>query len=165
MQLMKLLAVSGVTAAAGAMVSLWFAASPSLTLVPPLLVQGDASDTVTLKQHQSIQTVGAAIDDSFEGRGQTADEDTPPIPAPKHDLLEGLSGGVLALPAEQDVSQVMQAEPHDLAAPPQPKQQESVTAQLQEPPMRPIDVCDRQGLRKVYYTQDHHRYWRCVGRR
>jgi hypothetical protein len=94
MQVMRLLAMSGVIAAAGAMISLWFAVSPSLTFLPPV----DASGTVASQQHQSIETMGAAIDDSLVGRGQVADNDIPPIPAPKRDPLEGLIGGLLTLP-------------------------------------------------------------------
>ena len=94
MQMMRLLAMSGVIAAAGAMISLWFAVSPSLTFLPPLPVPVDASGTVASQQHQSIETMGAAIDDSLVGRGQVADNDIPPIPAPKRDPLEGLIGGL-----------------------------------------------------------------------
>jgi hypothetical protein len=43
MQVMRLLAVTGVTMAAGAMISLWFAVSPSLTLLPPLPAPVEAS--------------------------------------------------------------------------------------------------------------------------
>ena len=165
MQVMRLLAVSGVAMAAGAMISLWFAVSPSLTLLPPLPVPVDASGTVTSQQQQTNETVGAAITDTFEGRGQAADDEIPPIPVPKRDPLEGLIGGLLTLPLEQDEPQVRQAEPHDLAAPPQPERQESVTVVLQEPPTRPSDICAHQGQRRVYYTQNHHRYWRCADRR
>jgi hypothetical protein len=166
MQVMRLLAISGVTVAAGAMISFWFAVSPSLTLLPPLPVPVDASGTVTSQQHHGIETVGAAIDDSFKGRGQAAaDDDILTISAPKRDPLEGLIGGLLTLPLAQDAPQVSQAEPHDLAASPQPEQQESVTAVLQEPSTQPSDVCARQGQRRVHYTQNHHRYWRCADRR
>jgi hypothetical protein len=41
MQAKKLLASSGVMAAAGAMISLTFAVSPPLTLLPPRLVAAD----------------------------------------------------------------------------------------------------------------------------
>jgi hypothetical protein len=165
MQVMRLLAMSGVIAAAGAMISLWFAVSPSLTFLPPLPVPVDASGTVASQQHQSIETMGAAIDDSLVGRGQVADNDIPSIPAPKRDPLEGLIGGLLTLPLEQDAPQVSQVEPHDLAASSQPEQQELVKVALQEQPTRPSDVCARQGQRRVYYTQNHHRHWRCADRR
>jgi hypothetical protein len=122
MQVMRLLAVSGVTAAAGAMISLWFAVSPSLTLLPPLPAPVDADETVTSQQHQTNETVGAAIDDRFEGRTQAADDDIPPIPAPKRDPLRGLIGGLLTLPPAQDAPQAMQVESHGLAGAPQPEQ-------------------------------------------
>jgi len=159
MHAMRLLASSGVTMAAGAMISLSFAVSPSLTLLPPRPVPGDVSGNVT-SQQRPIETVGAAIDDTFERRWPAATDYFPPMPAPPRDLLEGLIGGLL--PLAQDAPQVM----HDLVASPQPEQQESVTVVLQqEPPARPSDVCARRGLRRVGYTQNHHRYWRCTAGR
>ena len=165
MQMMRLLATSGVTAAAGAIISLWFAVSPTLTLLPPLPVPVDASGTVTSQQHQTTETVGAAIADTFDERPQAADDDMPPTQAPKRDPLEGLIGGVLTLPLAQDAPQVSQVDPHDLADAAQPAQQEPVKVALNEPPARPTDVCARHGLRRVEYTQNRHRYWRCAGRR
>jgi hypothetical protein len=147
------------------MISLWFAVSPSLTLLPPFPVPVDASGTVTSQQHRTTETAGAAIADPFDGREQAADEDILPIPAPKRDPLEGLIGGVLTLPLAQDAPPVSHIEPHDLADTAQPEQQESVKVVLNEPPARPTDVCARHGLRRVEYTQNHHRYWRCAGRR
>ena len=157
--------MSGVTAAAGAMVSLWFAISPSLTLLPPLPVPVDASGTVTSQQHQTTETVGAAISDTFDDRPQAGGVDIPPTPTPKRDPLEGLIGGVLTLPLAHAAPQVSQVEPHDLADAAQPEQQEPLKVVLNEPPARPTDVCARHGLRRVEYTQNHHRYWRCAGRR
>jgi hypothetical protein len=58
---------------------------------------------------------------------------------------------------------VMQVEPP--AIPPQPKQQGSAMAMVQEPPAQPSDVCARQGQRRIYYTENNHRYWRCARRR
>jgi hypothetical protein len=84
---------------------------------------------------------------------------------PPRDPLEGLIGGLPMLPLAQDAPQMTQVEPHNLAAAPQPEQQESVTVVPQEPPARPSDVCARHGLRRVDYTQNHHRYWRCADRR
>jgi hypothetical protein len=152
MQAMRLLASSGVTMAAGAMISLSFAVSPPLTLVPPRPMPVDVNGNVTSQQQRAIETVGAAIDDTFERRWPAATDYFPPLPAPPRDLLEGLIGGT-------------QVEPHDFAAAPQPEQQESVKVALNEPPARPSDVCARHGLRRVDYTQNRHRYWRCAGRR
>jgi hypothetical protein len=159
MQAMRLLASSGVTMAAAAMISLSFAVSPSLTLLPPRPVPGDVNGNVASQRQRAIETVGAAIDDTFERRWPAATDYFPPMPAPR-DLLEGLIGGLL--PLAQDAPQVM----HDLAASPRPEQQESVTVVLQqEPPSRPSDACARRGLRRVGYTQNHHRYWRCAAGR
>ena len=148
--------------AAGAVISLTLAVSPSLTLLPPLPVAVDANGTVTSQQNQTTETLGAAIADPFEVRGQAAADDIPPIPAPKGDRL---IGGVLTLPLAQDAPQVSQVEPRDLADAAQAEQQEPVKVVLNEPPARPNDVCARHGLRRVEYTQNRHRYWRCAGRR
>jgi len=39
----------------------------------------------------------------------------------------------------------------------------SSTAMAQATPAQPTDVCARHGLRRVYYTQNNRRYWRCAG--
>jgi hypothetical protein len=182
MQAMQLLASSGVMAAAGAMISLTFAVSPPLTLLPPRPVPVDVNDNVI-----SQQTVGAATTDTFGGRRESTD-DIPPMPiqpregldgpsgglqmlpmpqdappvTPRRDPLEGLIGGLLLA---QDAPQVMQVEQQEPAAAPQPEQQGSAMAMVQEPLAQPSDVCARRGLRRVYYTQNHHRYWRCADRR
>jgi hypothetical protein len=217
---MQLLALSGVTMAAGAMISLSFAVSPPLTLLPPRPVPVDASGNVT--SHRTSETVGAAIANAFERRWQATTDDIPPVPVPlrkaledltgglptlplaqdappvtqvepqrdplegligglpmlpltqdapqmtqvepPRDPLEGLIGGLPMLPLAQDAPQVRRVEPHNLAAAPLPEQQELVTVVLQEPPARPSDVCARRGLRRVDYTQNHHRHWRCADR-
>jgi hypothetical protein len=147
------------------MVSLSFAVSPPLTLLPPLPVPIDVNGNVTSNQQRAAETVGAAIDDTFKGRWQTATDDLPPMPAPRRDLLEGLIGGLLTLPLAEDAPQVTQVELHDLVAAPQPEQQESVAVVPQEPPARASDVCARHGLRRISYTENHHRYWRCAAGR
>ena len=172
MQAMKLLASSGVMAAAGAMISLTFAVSPPFTLLPSRPVAVDVNDNVI-----SQQTVGAATTDPFEGRRESTD-DIPPMPfqpregfdgmsdgtqmvTPRRDPLEGLIGGLVFV---QDTPPMKQVEQQETAAAPQPEQQVQATAMAQEPPAQPSDVCVRRGLRRVYYTQNNHRYWRCVGR-
>ena len=183
MQAMKLLASSGVMAAAGAMISLTFAVSPPLTLLPPRPVPVDVNDNVIVI---SRQTVGAATTDTFGGRRAT--DGIPPMPiqpregldgpsgglqmlpmpqdaprvTPRRDPLEGLIGGLLLA---QDAPQVTQVDQQEPAAAPQPEQQGSATSMVQEPPAQPSDVCARQGLRRIYSTQNNHRYWRCAGRR
>jgi hypothetical protein len=185
MQAMQLLASSGVMAAAGAMISLTFAVSPPLTLLPPRPVPVDVNGNV-MSQHRTIEAMGAVATDTFERRGEATD-DIPPIPTlpreepegvisglrllpmpqdappvtPRRDPLEGLIGGLLLA---QDAPPVTQGDQQDPAAP-QPEQQGSATAMAQEPPARPSDVCARHGQRRIYYTQNHHRYWRCAYRR
>jgi hypothetical protein len=184
MQAMKLLASSGVMAAAGAMISLTLAVSPPLTLVPPRQVAVDVNDSVN-----SHQTVDAATNDTFGG-GTDSTDDVPPVPiqvregfdglngdtqvlpmrqeaaqvTPRHDLLEGLIGGLLFVPDAPPMKLVEQREPA-AASQPEPEQQGPVTAMAQVPPAQPSDVCVRHGLRRVYYTQNNRRYWRCAGRR
>jgi hypothetical protein len=74
MQAKQLLASGGVTMAAGAMISLSFAVSPPLTLLPPLPVPTDANGDVASQIDQTAETVGAAIADSFRRRWQAADD-------------------------------------------------------------------------------------------
>ena len=95
MQAMQLLASSGVAMAAGAIISLSFAVSPPLTLLPPRSGPVDVNGNVASQQHRPIETVGAAIADNFERRWQAAD-----------DMIGGTQIG-----------------PHDLAPSPQPDQQ------------------------------------------
>ena len=120
MQAMQLLASSGVTMAAGAMISLSLAVSLPLTPLPPRPVPVDVAmpsrsgpvdvnGDLTSRQHRPIETVGAAIADDFERRWQASDE-MPLMPIPHRDPLEGLIGGT-------------QIGPHDLAPSPQPDQQ------------------------------------------
>src|SRR5262245_31969134 len=184
MQAMKLLASSGVIAAAGAMISLTVAVSPPLTLVPPRQVAVDVNDNVI-----SQPTVGAATTDTF-GRGTESTDDIPPMPiqpregfdglsgdtqmlpippeapqvTPRRDPLEGLIGGFLSVQDAPPMKLVEQQEP--VASPQRgPEQQGPVAAMAQEPAAQPSDVCVRHGLRRVYYNQNNHRYWRCAGRR
>jgi hypothetical protein len=181
MQAMKLLASSGVMAAAGAMISLTFALSPPLTLLPPRQVAVDVNDNVMPQQ-----TVGAAATETFEERTESTDG-IPPMPIPRQridglsgdtqmlpmpqeaprttprpDPLEGLIGGLLF---GQDAPPMKHVEQQEPAAAPQPEQQGSATALAQATPAQPTGVCARHGLHRVYYTQNNHRYWRCAGRR
>jgi hypothetical protein len=182
MQAMKLLESSGVMAAAGAMISLTFALSPPLTLLPPRQVAVHVDDNII-----SQQTVGAATADTFGVSSESTDDipsmpiqpregfdglsgDTQMLPmpleaprtTPRRDPLDGLIGGLLF---GQDVPPMKQDEQQEAAAALQPEQQGSTTAMAQLTPAQPTDVCARHGLRRVYYTQNNHRYWRCAGRR
>src|SRR5262245_49352232 len=182
MQAMKLLASSGVMAAAGAMISLTVAVSPPLTLVPPRQVAVDVNDNVI-----SQQTVGAATTDTFGG--STTDE-IPPMPIQPREGFDGVSGDSQMLPVSQEAPQVtprraplegliggllfmQDAPPMKLVEQQEPvaatqhgpEQQPPATAMAQEPAAQPSDVCVRHGLRRVYYNHNNHRYWRCAGRR
>jgi hypothetical protein len=167
MQMMQLLASSGVTMAAGAMISLSFALSPPLTLLPPRSAPIDINRNVVSQKHQTIETVGAATADAFERRWQAA-SDAPlllvPMLTPSRDPLEGLIGGLPMQPFLEDTSQVMQAAALDRAVASQVDPQ-PVKVALQDTPAQRADVCARQGMRRVGYTQNRHRYWRCVARR
>jgi hypothetical protein len=158
MQAMQLLASGGVTMAAGAMISFSFAVSPPLTLLPPLPERFDINENVTTQGHKPSETVGAAVANTFERRWQPTDE-SPLTPVPRRDPLEGLVGGLLALPLAQDAPQLAQAEPLDFADAPQPSKQELVGATRAT-----SDICSRHGLRRVDYRQNHHHYWRCARR-
>jgi hypothetical protein len=97
MQMTRLLAVSGVTAAAGAMISLSLAVSPPLILRP---VPVDANGDVVSQSDRTAETVGGAIADNFERRWQASDT---PLMAPR-DPLRGLIGGML--PLTKDAAQI-----------------------------------------------------------
>jgi hypothetical protein len=167
LQVMQLLASGGVTMAAGAMISLSLALSPPLTLRPSRSVPVDVDRKVISQKHQTAETVGAAIADGFERRWQ-ATTDAPllplPTPVPSRDALEGLIGGLPMQSLSEDPSPLMQAVSLDYAAAPQADPQ-PVKMALQETPARRSDVCARHGMRRVAYTQNGHRYWRCAARR
>jgi hypothetical protein len=93
MQAMRLLVAGGATAAARAIVALSYLVSPAR----PASV--DANGNNALQPHRTIDTVGAAAADSFEQRWLAAIDEIPPVPAPPHDPLDGLIGGLLTLPA------------------------------------------------------------------
>jgi hypothetical protein len=128
----------------------------------------DIDRNVISKKRQTIETVGAAIADGFERRWQAA-TDAPLLPLPmpvrpSRDPLEGLIGGLAMQPLSEDPSPMMQAVALDRATAPQADPQ-LVKVALQETPARRSDVCARHGKRRVDYTQNRHRYWRCVARR
>ena len=105
MQAKQLLASSGVTMAAGAMISLSFAVSSRFTLLSPQPVPVDANGNVAPHQHRTSKATGAVIAETFERRWQAATEDNPPM-VPLRDPLEGLIGGL-----PQDPLQETQVEP------------------------------------------------------
>src|SRR5262249_12395084 len=160
-------------------ISLTFALSPPLTLLPPRQVAVDVNDNII-----SQQTVGAATTDTFGARSESTD-DIPSLPIQPREGFDGLSGATQMLPRAQeapatpprdplegviggllfvqDALPMKQVEQQEAAAAPQPEQQGPTTVMAQQPPARPSDVCARHGLRRVYYTQNNHRYWRCAG--
>ena len=158
MQAMQVLASSSVAAAAGSMIWLSFAVSPPITLVPERPAAVDASGNVSSLRKQTIETVSSAVADTFEHRWP----DVPAVPHP--DALDGLSDDLSTLPLAQDAPKLAQAEPPDLAAASQPEQGNPVMV-LPKPRARPSDVCARSGLYRIDYTQNNHRYWRCLHRR
>ena len=68
MQARQALASSSVAAAAGSMIWLSFAVSPPITLVPERPAPVDASGNVSSLRKQTIETVSAAVADTFEHR-------------------------------------------------------------------------------------------------
>src|SRR5262249_60668470 len=96
MQAMQVLASSSVAAAAGSMIWLSFALSPSITLVPERPAPVDASGNVSSWRKQTIETVSAAVADTFEHRWH----DTPAVSY--SDSLDGRTDGVPALPLVQE---------------------------------------------------------------
>jgi hypothetical protein len=101
--------------------------------------------------------VNAAVADTFEARWH----DIPAVPHP--DSLDGLIDDLSTLPLAQDAPK-LEAEPTDLAAASQPEREHPVML-LPKPRARPSDVCARYGLYRIDYTQNNHRYWRCLHRR
>jgi hypothetical protein len=158
MRAMQVLASSSVAAAAGSMIWLSFAVSPPLPLLPERPSPIDASGNVSSWKKQTIETVSAAVADTFEHRWH----DIAAVPHP--DSLDGLIDDLSALPLAQDAPKLAQAEPHDLAVASQSEQKDPVMV-LPKPRARPSDVCARYGLYRVDYTQNNHRYWRCLHRR
>jgi hypothetical protein len=158
MQAMQVLASSSVAAAAGSMIWLSSAVSPPITLVPERPAVLDASGNVSSWRKQTIETVSAAVADTFEDRWH----DIPAVPPP--DSLDGLIDDLSTLPVAQDAPKLAQAEPPDLAATSPPEQENPVMV-LPKPRARPSDVCARNGLYRIDYTQNNHRFWRCLHRR
>ena len=145
-----MLASAGVGAAAGAMIAFSFAMSPPLTLLPSR--PADANGNLSL--HRSVEVVDAS-EDEFDHRSHVAIDDIPPMPVSKGkdspDLQDSTDSSVLAMVAMQ----VPQTEPDDF---------DSVPKSTPKPPARPSDICARNGLYRIEYTQNRHRYWRCLHR-
>jgi len=145
MQPTQLLAASGVTVAAGAIISLSFALIPPLTLLPLRPSVVDANGNFPLQQKRPAETVSAAVPDTFERHWHTVTDNMPPMPMLRRAPLEGLTGGLVT----QDTLQ--------------PEQRQSAALEITS--ARQSDVCTRHGLRRADYMQNNHRYWRCADRR
>src|SRR5262249_52592077 len=104
MKAMQLLASSGVMAAAGAMISLTFAVSPPLTLLPPRPVPVDVNGKV-MPHQRPMEAWGAVAPDLSERRGEAPD-DIPPIPPLPREEPEGVISGLRLLPMPQDAPPV-----------------------------------------------------------
>ena len=150
---------AGVGAAAGALIAFSFTMSPPLTLVPPR--PSDANGNPSL--HQNTEVVVASTDE-FDGRWHVAVDDIPPMPASKVedplDLQVANSEPVLAMAPSQEP----QVKQDDFASVAKPSGERALALVGPKPPTRPSDVCARNGLRRIEYTQNHHRYWRCLHR-
>jgi|ERR1700741_3927476 hypothetical protein len=157
MQAMQVLASSSVAAAAGSMIWLSFAVSPPITLVPERQAPVDASGNVSSWKKQTIETVSAAVADTFEHRWHDI------AAGPHPDSLDGLIDD-LSEPLAQDAPKLAQEESPDLAVASQSEQKDPVMVPP-KPRARPSDVCARYGLYRIDYTQNNHRYWRCLHRR
>jgi hypothetical protein len=148
---------AGVGAAAGVLIAFSFTMSPPLTLLPPR--PSDANGNPSL--HRNTEVVVASADE-FDGHWQAASEDIPPIPTSNVkdplDLQDTNRLPVMAMVPSQEP----QAEPDDLASVAKPSKELPVALVVPKPPVRPSDVCARNGLRRIDYTRNHHRYWRCL---
>src|SRR5215475_10549197 len=147
---------AGVGAAAGALIAFSFTMSPPLALVPPR--PSDANGNPSL--HRNTEVVGASTDE-FDGRWHIAIDDIPPMPASnvKDPLDDESSGEPIPTMAP---AQEQQAEPDDFASVAKPSNEAKLAFAAPKPLARSSDVCVRNGLRRIEYTQNHHRYWRCV---
>jgi hypothetical protein len=187
MQAMQLLASGGVTMAAGAMISLSFAVSPPLTLLPPrpvpVDVNGmpprpvpvDVNGKVASQQHRPARRPPRPV--TVGVNGKVASQQHRPIETVGAAIADNFERRwqatddmpLMPVPPRDPLAGLIggtQVGPHDLADAAQPQQQESVKVVLNEPPVRSADVCTRHGRqRRVEYTQNHNRYSRCAGRR
>src|SRR5262249_49610537 len=89
-------------------------------------------------------------------------DDIPPMPSPKDPL--GLQNSNDGPPPAMVPSQEPQAERGDVASVAKLPGERALALAAPKPPARPSDVCARNGLRRIEYTQNNHRYWRCLHR-
>jgi len=148
---------AGVGAAAGALIAFAFTMSPPLTLVPPR--PSDANGNPPL--HRNTEVVVASADE-FDGHWHVAIDDIPPMLSPKDPLgLQNSSGVPAPTMVSPQERQTVQADFDSVA---KSSGVRALALAAPKSPALPSDVCARNGLRRIEYTQNHHRYWRCLHR-
>jgi len=171
----------GVGAAAGALIAFSFTMSPPLTLLPSR--PGDANGNPSL--HRSTKVVVASAGE-FDGHWHATIKDIPPMPASTVGSADDFNGrwheainGIPPMPASksndspnlQDIAmpsmiavQVPSTEPDKFESVSKPQQDNPEALVVVKPPARPSDVCARNGMYRIEYTRNRHRYWRCLHR-
>lgn len=154
-----MLAPAGVGAAAGALIAFSFVMSPPLTLLPSR--PADANGNLPL--HRSVGVADASAD-GFDGRWHQAINGIPPMPASKgDDLLDPQDSAGLSMPSIAP-AQAASADPDEFESVPKPAQDSPAALVLPKPHARLSDACTRNGLYRIEYTRNDHRYWRCLHR-
>jgi hypothetical protein len=154
-----MLASTGVGAAAGALIAFSFAMSPPLTLLPSR--PSDANGN--LSSHRNVEIADASADD-FNGRWHEAANGIPPMPTSKSGDSPDLQNSTsLPIPSMMPV-QVLPTEPNEFEPVSKPSQDSPVALVVPKPSARPSSVCARNGLYRIEYTRNNHRYWRCLHR-
>ena len=135
---------AGVGAAAGALIAFSFTMSPPLTLLPPR--PADANGNLSL--HRGVEITDASVDD-FDL------SDIPPMPTSK--IEESPAPSIMPM-------QVSPTEPNEFDSVSKPSRESSVALVVPKPSARPSDVCARNGMYRIEYSRNGHRYWRCLHR-
>src|SRR5262249_8486552 len=148
---------AGVGAAAGALIAFSFTMSPPLTVVPPR--PSDANGNPSFHQNTGG---GVASTHAFDRRWHVGIHCIPPMPAPKGEEPPDLPFSNNQPALEVASSQEPQVGQDDFASAAKPSGERALALVAPKPPTRPSDVCARNGLRRIEYTQNHHRYWRCL---
>jgi hypothetical protein len=176
-----ILTSAGVGAAAGALIAFSFAMSPPFTLLPPR--PGDANGNPPL--HRSTKVVVASAGE-FDGLWHAATKDITPMPTSTVASADDFNGrwheainGIPPMPASksndspnlQDIPmpsmiavQGSPTEPDKFEFVSKPQQDNPEAPVVVKPPARPSDVCARNGMYRIEYTQNRHRYWHCLHR-
>jgi hypothetical protein len=153
-----MLASTGVGAAAGALIAFSFAMFPPLTLLP--FRASDANGN--LSSHRDVEIAGVSADD-FNGRWRKVANGIPPMPTSKSGDAPDLQNSTsLPIPSMMPVP-VPPTEPNAFESVSKPSQ-DSPVALVVPKPSGPSNVCARNGLYRIEYTRNNHRYWRCLHR-